>query len=157
MSSVPEEVINDHENEIIRNPKTRLDIVREWISTECESMPYHYDIEVAKSTYEIEKKDSTSSLDEKMDKIDFTSPSSCGTVDSDIEYDNKDRQPNKVHTKIVKRSSKKKSSYTFLLKNYYIKFGDIDRKSKKKGKESQKRLSNIAAPVRKMNSVLGHV
>ncbi|XP_047514104.1 uncharacterized protein LOC125055680 isoform X1 [Pieris napi] len=143
---VSEQISHDEEIEsFMQKPKTKLDIVREWISGDYKNISpsYHYDMEVSKSTYQIQNKESNYSVAEYLDKVDITSPSS-GTVDEKIKFD---RNPKKSHPKIAKKSSKRKMNYTFLLKKYYSKFGDTDTMFKNKGTERHKRQSNAAAPI----------
>ncbi|XP_022127568.2 uncharacterized protein LOC111001836 [Pieris rapae] len=142
---VSDQISHDEEVErVLQKPKTKLDIVREWIGGDYKNIfpSYHYDMDVSKSTYpyQIQNKESNYSVAEYLDKVDITSPSS-GTVDDKIKFD---RKPKKTHPKIAKKSSKRKVNYTFLLKKYYGKFGDTDTMSKNK---AQHKRTNAAAPI----------
>ncbi|XP_045512911.1 uncharacterized protein LOC123707143 isoform X2 [Pieris brassicae] len=144
---VSEPISHDEEIEsVMQKPKTKLDIVREWIGGDYKNMfsSYHQDMDVSKSTYQIHNIQSNYSVAGYLDKIDISSPSS-GTVDDKIKLD---RKPTKSHPKTAKKSSKRKMNYTFLLKKYYSKFGDTDTMCKNKGKKHHKQLSIAAAPVR---------
>ncbi|CAK1548183.1 unnamed protein product [Leptosia nina] len=122
-------------------PKTKLDIVREWIGVN-KSPLYNKDIE-AQNVVTF-KSDHESCTSVSVDKIDGTSVSTFDSAHN-LKFENKQIKNKRPETKIAKKSSKKKLNYTFLLKNYYIKFGDT--KSKKKCKDHQRLQSNAIAPI----------